>query len=224
MSNVSSPVKGYVSSKYGWRILSGSRVFHAGLDIATGGKPGNVHAMYAGTVERVVKNRKPGNRVTDSYAPGRTPNYVSVRNPDGELQFYGHTFASVTPGQKVVAGQKIGVTDLSGNTTGYHCHFECWDSRNKTRDPMIDFRKHGITPGSAPKISNVGKDWFSMATQNDLKKVLMDPDVLKAIAREVWNYDIVMSAADQKRTGQRSTNSGTLLRYASTALEVRNDR
>lgn len=219
MVKVSSPVQGYVTSKYGYRILGGARVFHAGLDIATGGKPGNVHAMFAGTVERVVTNRKPGNRVTDSYAPGRTPNYVSVRNPDGELQFYGHTYANVKVGQRVKAGQKIGVTDLSGNTTGYHCHLETWRKNNSTFDPLILFRKYGIEPGSAPQFT----------TGNTVREGILDMNekqVEEIVERAVWsvlNREIAVGEATARRHGGSTAPLYALIRDGAYAYDEARD-
>lgn len=207
-----SPVLGYVSSKYGWRTLARKPMFHAGLDIATGGVLRDVHAMYAGTVERTVTNRKPGNRGGDSYAPGRTPNYVAIRNPDGELQFYGHCLASVKKGQKVSEGQKIGRIDLSGNTTGAHCHLETWDKNNKTHNPIIHFNKHGIKPGSAPKTSDGGSP--------SVEKGFLDMDEDKAeamVERAVWtvlNRPITLGAETAKRYGSKTAPLYALIRDA----------
>lgn len=145
MVRMSSPVKGYVSQNYRARV-------HAGIDIATGGKSAPVHASFAGTIDRIVTGRPHGNRTTDSYAPDRTGNYIAVRNPDGERQLYNHTAAlpGLRRGQSVAVGQQIGVTDLSGNTTGHHLHYEEWTASGATRDPLVSFRAFNVTPGATP--------------------------------------------------------------------------
>jgi len=148
-ARMSSPAKGYVSSGYGPRGSS----FHAGVDIATGGKPGSVYTTFAGTVEKVVRGRRHGDRSsTNMLAPGRTGNGLIVRNADGERQLYGHVdvFASIKVGDRVAVGELVGVTDLSGNTTGYHVHYEEWTRSGATRDPMVSFRAFGVTPGASP--------------------------------------------------------------------------
>lgn len=208
-----SPVLGYATSRYGYRYFGGYRSFHAGLDIATGGELRDVHAMYAGVVERTVTNRKPGNRKSDSYAPQRTPNYVAIRNPDGELQFYGHCLASVKKGDRVKEGQKIGRVDLSGVTTGAHCHLECWDRFNKTRDPMIDFRKHGIKPGSPPKVVSGGappKNEKGFLDMNEKQAEEM-------VERAVWtvlNRPITLGEDTARRYGSKTAPLYALIRDA----------
>lgn len=145
-----SPVHGTVSSHY----KTPSRPFHEGIDIAC---PENtpVYAAFAGTVVRVVSNRvhdRSSNQIRNSgkpeLAPYRTPNGVIIQNPDKEKQLYGHVKPVVKVGQKVAKGQLLGYVDLSGNTTGYHLHFETWNTRGVTYDPMSAFRNHKVTPGS----------------------------------------------------------------------------
>lgn len=145
-----SPVHGTVSSHY----KTPSRPFHEGIDIAC---PENtpVYAAFAGTVVRVVSNRvhdrsssQTRNSGKPELAPYRTPNGVIIQNPDKEKQLYGHVKPVVKVGQKVAKGQLLGYVDLSGNTTGYHLHFETWNTRGVTYDPMLAFRNHKVTPGS----------------------------------------------------------------------------
>lgn len=159
-----SPVKGRSNgSPYGKR---GSGV-HLGWDIPTNGKPGEVFAAFAGTIVEIVRGVKEGSKTTSSsWAPGRTPNLIIINNPDGEYQLYGHvtTDGRWKIGDKVKIGDYLGKTDLSGNTTGHHLHFEIWSSRYKTRNPAIDFRYFGITIGSTPK--NVNRNpWKTPAPQ-----------------------------------------------------------
>lgn len=164
---MSSPVKGYVSQEY----KAGK---HLGMDIATGGKALDVHATFAGTVDRVVTGRKPGNTSTDSYAPGRTGNYVAVKNPDGERQLYNHTLArsGLRVGDKIDVGEIVGKLDLSGQNTGYHVHYEEWTASGATRDPRVSFNAFGVTPGATPYTPK----------ENDMA----DDD--NDLGYEVWSY------------------------------------
>src|SRR5690606_16215435 len=149
MPRMSSPAEGRVSSAYGTRAGG----FHAGIDIATGGKSAPVHASFAGAIEKIVRGRKHGDRAASNQpAPGRTGNGLISRSPDGERQLYGHVevLGSLRVGSKVEAGDKLGVTDLSGNTTGYHVHYEEWTRSGATRDPMDSFRAFQVTPGASP--------------------------------------------------------------------------
>lgn len=159
MPRMTSPVRGYVSQEY----KPGK---HLGMDIATGGKPGAVHATFAGVVERIVTGRKHGNRVGDAYAPARTGNYVVVRNPDGERQLYNHTqaLATLRVGQHVDVGTRLGTTDLSGNTTGHHCHYEEWRANGATRNPRASFNAFGVTPGSTPAKPPAAPGWYVVDT------------------------------------------------------------
>ena len=145
MATMSSPAVGRVSSEYGWRPRLSARIgamLHAGIDIANRtGTP--VHAAYAGTVEKASWN----------IVAGRTGQGILIRNPDGERQYYGHLSAiQVRPGQKVAVGQQIGLMGATGQVTGPHLHFECWDRRGKMRNPREDFRAHGVRPGAEPVI------------------------------------------------------------------------
>lgn len=139
-----SPVAGRVSSEFSLarkNPVTGVVQMHAGIDIAAPeGTP--IVAAYAGVVEKA------------GWAPvaGRTGNGILIRNPDGERQYYGHlSRVQVKAGQKIKAGQQIGLVGQTGNATGPHLHFEIWGSNGKPRNPRVDFKHWGVTPGSAPK-------------------------------------------------------------------------
>ncbi|MFP7697106.1 peptidoglycan DD-metalloendopeptidase family protein [Trueperella sp. LYQ143] len=141
MVTMASPAVGMVASEYGWRprlSVNIPAMLHAGIDIANQtGTP--VYAAYAGVVEKA------------GWAPvaGRSGNGILIRNPDGERQYYGHLSAiQVMVGQQVALGQQIGLMGATGNVTGPHLHFECWDVNGKTRNPREDFATHGVIIGS----------------------------------------------------------------------------
>lgn len=57
--------------------------------------------------------------------------YIVISHYNGTQTVYGHLSAVyVTPGQKVVQGQLIGLTGNTGNSTGPHLHFEIRGAKN----------------------------------------------------------------------------------------------
>lgn len=143
------PLSGYVTSEYNPRRVhpvTGIVTVHAGIDIASGTGRGIVRAMYGGTVFRTGWG----------VFAHRSGNQIGIRNPDGEVQIYCHLQRiDVRTGQRVVAGQAIGIEGATGNVTGPHLHFETHyrtsSDRNgwgRHRNPRLDFIAAGITPGS----------------------------------------------------------------------------
>ena len=52
-------------------------------------------------------------------------NHVRIHHPDGSLTIYGHLLKPYVWQKEIVkAGQKIGLSDNSGFSTGAHLHFE----------------------------------------------------------------------------------------------------
>ncbi len=89
------------------------------MDIAGGG---NIYAAAAGTVE------------TATYQSGGFGNYIVILHNDGTRTLYGHLSSrSVSAGQYVSQGQKIGVMGSTGNSSGTHLHFE-WSGGDPWRN------------------------------------------------------------------------------------------
>jgi murein DD-endopeptidase MepM/ murein hydrolase activator NlpD len=101
----------YVSSEQGERILWGSYDYHLGIDLACdNGTP--VYSYNAGTVVTSAWH--------DSYG-----NYVLIDHGGGIATLYAHMRERcVAAGDYVAAGQLVGYVGLTGNTSGYHLHFE----------------------------------------------------------------------------------------------------
>ncbi|MGN1347006.1 MAG: murein hydrolase activator EnvC family protein [Eubacteriales bacterium] len=101
----------YVSSEYGWRSIEGISDFHLGIDLACdNGTP--IYAAAGGTVLRSESHPSYGN-------------YVLIDHGGGISTLYAHMSSyAVTAGETVAAGQTIGWVGLTGNTYGYHLHFE----------------------------------------------------------------------------------------------------
>ncbi len=101
------PASGTVTSEYGprWGRL------HAGIDIAAGhGSP--ITAARAGTV-------------SSAGWQGGYGNTVMVSHGGGVVTLYAHLSSiSVSPGQSVSQGQRLGGMGCTGSCTGTHLHFE----------------------------------------------------------------------------------------------------
>ena len=105
------PVKGYVSSEYGYRTIFGEYKMHYGIDIAapTGTK---ITAAASG-------------KVTFSGEKGSYGNLVIIDHGNGYVTYYGHNSElKATVGSFVNAGDVIALCGATGNATGPHCHFE----------------------------------------------------------------------------------------------------
>ena len=101
----------YVSSEQGWRNLWGTQDLHYGIDLACANGT-KILAYNAGTV--LVS--------TFHYSYG---NYVVVDHGGGISTLYAHMSSNaVSVGDYVQAGQLLGYCGLTGNTSGYHLHFE----------------------------------------------------------------------------------------------------
>lgn len=113
------PVPGwsFISSQFGWRVLYGKDNYHTGVDIAGWGIQGQkIVASNHGTVIRVVHNYTPG------VGYGK---YLIVDHGGGYTTLYAHCETiSVVVGQTVTRGQELARVGTTGNSTGYHLHFE----------------------------------------------------------------------------------------------------
>ena len=106
------PTRGYLSSRFGWRInpFTGTREHHNGLDIAN--KTGtSVWASMAGRVAMVGVNPVYGR-------------YIIIQHAEGFQSLYAHlSRILVSEGTRVTQSQKIGIMGNTGYSTGPHLHF-----------------------------------------------------------------------------------------------------
>lgn len=111
------PVAGY-SITCGWMGYSG----HTGVDFSGSGISGKpVLAAKAGTVVTSTA-LKYANGNYRSYGE-----YIVINHHDGTMTLYAHGAPGsrlVSPGQSVSQGQQIMSVGTTGNSTGYHLHFE----------------------------------------------------------------------------------------------------
>ena len=95
------------------------------------GKKSPSYGQPHGGVDFAVSTGTPVMAANDGVVVG-TPydadgfgNYVQIQHRDGHSSYYGHLASKgVSEGQEVTAGQVVGVSGNSGNSTGPHLHFE----------------------------------------------------------------------------------------------------
>ena len=111
------PIVGY-SITTGWMGYSG----HTGVDFSGAGISGKpVLAAKAGTVVTSTALKYPNGNYK-SYGE-----YIVINHHDGTMTLYAHGAPGsrlVSPGQSVRQGQQIMSVGTTGNSTGYHLHFE----------------------------------------------------------------------------------------------------
>ena len=111
------PVVGY-SITTGWMGYAG----HTGVDFSGSGISGKpVLAVKAGTVVTSTALRNPNGNYR-SYGE-----YIVINHHDGTMTLYAHGAPGsrlVKEGQSVSQGQQIMSVGTTGNSTGYHLHFE----------------------------------------------------------------------------------------------------
>ncbi|MFD9479213.1 LysM peptidoglycan-binding domain-containing M23 family metallopeptidase [Streptomyces nojiriensis] len=128
------PVSGGISTQYKVAGSMWSSGYHTGVDfIASSGT--TVKAVGAGTV------------VSAGWS-GSYGNEIVIRHADGKYSQYAHlSQLSVSSGQSVTAGQAIGLSGSTGNSTGPHLHFEIrtTPSYGSDMDPIAYLRSKGAS-------------------------------------------------------------------------------
>ncbi|MEO3844117.1 transglycosylase family protein [Streptomyces sp. B22F1] len=133
----SAPIDAGLSTAYRAAGGSWSSGYHTGVDFSAGtGTP--VKAVTSGTVV------KAGNGA-DGGAYGIA---VVIKHDDGRYSQYAHlSSTSVSVGQSVGAGDQIGLSGSTGNSTGPHLHFEVRTSPDygSDVDPVAYLRDNGVS-------------------------------------------------------------------------------
>lgn len=115
---------GYIRPIVGYGITCGWMGYanHTGVDFSGAGISGKpILAAKSGTVvtSTALKN---SNGIYKSYGE-----YIVINHHDGTMTLYAHGAPGsrrVSEGQKVIQGQQIMSVGTTGNSTGYHLHFE----------------------------------------------------------------------------------------------------
>lgn len=115
-----------VTSPYGNRTLNGAKDNHAGYDMVGVGSS-TVVAAVGGTVatSQIITDK--------SNLTWQWGNYVCIKTDAGQYHYYCHLASrAVKKGQRVKAGDKIGVMGNTGYSFGAHLHFEARKSDGRT--------------------------------------------------------------------------------------------
>ncbi len=109
------PVRGFaINSRFGMRRLGGEpgARMHKGVDIAA---PQGTAVYSAAEGEILRIGRQP-----EGYG-----NFIEMRHPNGMTTMYAHlSRIDVASGDRVLAGERIGLVGSTGYSTGPHLHFE----------------------------------------------------------------------------------------------------
>jgi murein DD-endopeptidase MepM/ murein hydrolase activator NlpD len=147
------PVQGIVVS--GFRTAE--RPNHNGVDLAAP-KRTAIRAAAAGTVVKALcQPETAAVRSCDLDGSPSVPGcgwYVDIQHAGGIITRYCHMIVKpmVTAGQTVTAGQQIGLSGTSGNSSGPHLHFEVHRNGDGSAagavDPTGFMRDHGAALGT----------------------------------------------------------------------------
>lgn len=118
-----------VTSPFGARILNGEPDDHRGIDVV-GITNKTVTAVRPGVVgaSTMITDRR---NLTWQWG-----NYIRVDGDDGMRYYYCHLDRRlVLPGQRVKAGDTLGIEGNTGYSFSQHCHFEVRDENNLSVNP-----------------------------------------------------------------------------------------
>ncbi len=109
------PVRGFaINSRFGMRRLGGEpgARMHKGVDIAAPSGT-SVYSAAEGEIVRI------------GHQPEGYGNFIEMRHPNGMTTMYAHlSRIDVASGDRVSAGERIGLVGSTGYSTGPHLHFE----------------------------------------------------------------------------------------------------
>ncbi|MBU1346113.1 MAG: M23 family metallopeptidase [Alphaproteobacteria bacterium] len=109
------PVRGFaINSRFGMRRLGGEpgARMHKGVDIAAP-RGTTVYSAAEGEIVRIGRQ------------PSGYGNFIEMRHPNGMTSMYAHlSRIDVASGDRVLAGERIGLVGSTGYSTGPHLHFE----------------------------------------------------------------------------------------------------
>lgn len=186
-----------LTSHFGWRTLNGQRDYHKGVDLS--GTDKTLVAPCDGVIGSSTI-------ITDkSNLTWQWGNYIRIDTADGLKIFMCHMAArKVKVGQKVKAGDVVGIEGNTGYSFGSHCHFEV--------------RKNGESVDPTPYLG-IPNEWG----QYDIKAASKEPTVYKnsydkdgITYTRVKEFAIIYHDADKRKGGvKRYINGGFFANYRS---------
>lgn len=194
-----------VTSEYGMRsnpgnINTGEYRLHAGIDLAQTGGSGPVVAATAGVVAATTTTSGGGNQVWVDHGGGLETRYKHLSS------------WTVDVGDKVAAGQQLGIEGSTGNSSGAHLHFEVLtngapiDPRGWLTDAGIDVPLTGGLGEGAPASED--------STSFDAVEILaasyeLDPSNELGTTQAVSS---ALPAAVGPYKGEQVTNAGLIIK------------
>ena len=167
-----------VTSPFGQRILNGQPDDHKGIDVV-GITNKTITAVASGVVgaSTIITDRS--NRTWE------WGNYVRVDGDDGLSYYYCHMDRRlVVPGQRVKAGDYIGIEGNTGYSLGRHCHFEV--------------RRNGVSINPAPvlgipnAVGTYGRDCRAEAQ----RRFGLSDGTMKYLDRYTYSSDLYRKLVD----------------------------
>lgn len=171
-----------VTSPYGERVLSGAVEFHHGVDLV-GITDKHVCSVSDGIVKTstIIKDK--------SNLTWQWGNYVRIDGDDGYTYFYCHLAKRlVRAGERVKAGDHVGLEGNTGYSFGSHCHFEVRDNSGCV-DPSALL-------GIANKIGIYGNDFRAAAAE----RFGLSEHTLKYLDKYEYAADLYRKLANEQKT------------------------
>lgn len=136
------------TSEFGMRIhpVLGQAKMHWGLDLSGNPRGGAIVAVKDGTVVDVSSDATSGNWIRLDHGSGLSTRYLHLAK------------TTVRSGDRVTAGQQIGIEGSTGRSTGPHLHFEVKIGNGSPQDPRAWFASQGLTlprPGQPGKAATI---------------------------------------------------------------------
>lgn len=192
-----------LTSHFGWRTLNGSRDYHKGVDLS--GTDKTLVAPCDGVIgsSTIIMDK--------SNLTWQWGNYIRIDTADGLKIFMCHMASrKVKVGQKVKAGDVVGIEGNTGYSFGSHCHFEV--------------RKNGESVDPTPYLG-IPNEWG----QYDVKPAVpKEPTVYKdsydkdgITYTRAKDFAIIYHDKDKRKGGlKRYINGGFFANYRSEDGEV----
>lgn len=191
-----------LTSHFGWRTLNGQKDYHKGVDLS--GTDKTLVAPCDGVIGSSTI-------ITDkSNLTWQWGNYIRIDTADGLKIFMCHmAVRKVKVGQKVKAGDVVGIEGNTGYSFGSHCHFEV--------------RKNGESVDPTPYLG-IPNEWG----QYDIKAAPKEPAVYKdsydkdgITYTRAKDFAIIYHDKDKRKGGvKRYINGGFFANYRSEDGEV----